>query len=871
MNGRTSSSRRVGRKLRIILQLVAVLAIALPAVDGSIGVGVERASADPAPAATAVTKNTAGALPAGTVPDGTCFATVSATGGGGASSSAAAGTSGVGGAGATIGATFRVVPGQSYGGTVGAGAPAPTSGSGATAPGGAGDGNGGAGGTIVNDHRGGGGGGGSSVSFAGTKVLVAGGGGGGGAAHQSTPVGTGAAGGGGYTGIGAGTVAVAGGDGSNGVDSPNSITVGAGHGGQALVGGAGGTNSSNGSYNASAGTAAGNGGNGGPDTNYDSGGGGGGGYTGGGGGASTVSQSVTGGGGGGGSSWVRGTSVDAASSVPTSITGASGPATAAGSAPGSTGAISITWVPCNYNLALTKTVSSPTVNAGGKVTWTVTVKNNGPYPMTKGDTVTLTDTLPAGPNGAPTPAYKVTGFTDTAGTSGGLASGTLTCAGVSVGSAMPASTVCSRPYSAPGAVGTPSGGTRGLDVDEQITITYEQIIANAAPCATITNTATVKDRPSGSIVTDTVNTPLTINCYDLAVTKTVGSPTVNPNGTVTWTIAVTNNGPGDMLGPDSTTANPLVITDSFPGGGTANTPVPGTQTGPAGPCTRSGSTITCTSGLAAGATETLVYTQVLKPGAGIGTVVSNTATVTDGKTPTTNNSSTASTTVAAAPTLNLKKTVSSRANAADQFTVGIANGATNVNSASTSGAGTTAQTGATTLTAGTTYTLTDAMAGGSVSTIGQYTKSISCSNTNGSSTTVLPSGSGASFSVTPANGDVITCTFTNGPTAPTLSLSKSITSRVAAARPVQGHRDPRRHDRRVRDHQRCGHVREHRCDHRHRRHDVHPRRVDGRGELLAPSPTTRRRSPAPTPPRAPAPRCRPARASRSRSRPPPAT
>ncbi len=779
MNGQTRPFAR-GRRGRAILQVIALTMLAVPASTIPVDGPARIAGADPAPAPTNVTKTTAGALTAGTVPDGVCKATVTAVGGGGASSSAATGASGLGGSGASITATFRVVPGQSYGGTVGAGAAAPTAGASGTAPGGAGDGSGGAGGTIVSDHRGGGGGGGTSVSFAGTKVLVAGGGGGGGAAHQTTPVGVGAAGGGGFTGIGAGLVAI-GGTGNSGSDGTNTVTGGTG--GQAAAGGAGGTNSGSASYNGVAGTAGGNGGNGGPDQNYDSGGGGGGGFTGGGGGASTVGQSLTGGGGGGGASWVRGTSVDAAATVPTGITGASGPATPTGTAAGNTGSIAITWLPCQYDLALTKTVSPASVNAGGKATWTVTVKNNGPDVMTRGDTVTLTDTLPAGPNGAPTPAYKVTGFTVTAGTSsGGLASGTLTCSGVTVGSAMPSSTTCSRAYSAPGAGGAPSGSTRGLDVGEQITITYEQVISSQAGCSTITNTATVKDRPGSTFTptTDTVNTPLTINCYDLAVTKSAAVSTVEAGQSVTWTVTVTNNGPGPMSGPDDTITNPLIVTETFPGSGVGTSTLTG-STGGAGTCTLVTSTVTCTAGLAAGASQTLTFSTPVNAGTANNTVLTNTATVTDFKSGDSNDSASASVTVKAKPTLNLAKSVVSRANAADQFTVAIKNGATTTASATTSGAGTSASTGATTLSSGTTYTLTDAMAAGSTSVIGQYTKSISCSNSTAGSATVLPSGAGTSFTVTPQAGDAITCTYSNSPTPPTLTLAKSVSSRWNAA------------------------------------------------------------------------------------------
>ena len=88
------------------------------------------------------------------------------------------------------------------------------------------------------------------------------------------------------------------------------------------------------------------------------------------------------------------------------------------------------------------------------------------------------------------------------------------------------------------------------------------------------------------------------------------------------------------------------------------------------------------------------------------------------------------TNAAPAPKLTLAKSVASRANAADQFDVKIKNGASTVATGTTSGAGTTATTGQQTLAAGTTYTLTDTMAAGSVSAIGVYTSSISCSNTN---------------------------------------------------------------------------------------------------------------------------------------------
>ena len=158
-------------------------------------------------------------------------------------------------------------------------------------------------------------------------------------------------------------------NGQPGVDSAG--VPGGGTGGQAAAGGAGGVHSVDATTNGAPGTGigTGGGGNGGPDPNHDSGGGGGGGYTGGGGGSSTTGAAMTGAGGGGGSSFVRGTSVDALATAPTSVTGAAGTASPAVAGPGAAGSATIDWLPCLYDLALTKTVSAPTVNAGNKVTW----------------------------------------------------------------------------------------------------------------------------------------------------------------------------------------------------------------------------------------------------------------------------------------------------------------------------------------------------------------------------------------------------------------------------------------------------------------------------------------------------------------------
>ncbi len=750
---------RLGRSVLAIALLVVGLPLLTLIPDAGIVV------ADPADNAGNVSQSDTGVLTGGSVPDGTCSAHITATGGGGGSSGLAAGNGGLGGAAAIVDATVRVLPGQSYSGSIAGGGITGITGS----TGGGGVGGGGDGGTIVTDHRGAGGGGRTVVAIGGLTTVVAGGGGGGGGAHDAGPPLPGNGGPAG-TAVGAGTAGV-GTIGSIGVDNPASNVVGGGQGGQAAAGGVGGENSAAGTAEdgvAGDGTLTGTGGNGGPDSNYDSGGGGGAGYTGGGGGASTVGSQVTGAGGGGGSSWVVATSPVASGGAPTAIAG-DNTAQTAQSTNGVNGSVTIDWVPCQYDLVMTKTVATSPINAGNSATWTVTIINNGPDAMTRGDTISLADTLPTGPNaGTPGPDFNVVSITTSGGSNTNLLSDPVTCTGV--GSSMPASTVCSRPY-AP-AAGTPgtlpeSIGTRGLNVGETLTIVYEQVIANTAACATITNTATITDRPtlSGSTdivgvpTVDNVSTPLAINCYDLSVSKVASPlPYVALGGTITWTVTVTNLGPGSMNGPIATDANPLVVTDVFP-----STDVDSalliSATGPAGACSLVTSTVTCATGLPASGQQVLTFTQTVSAGATDGAVVSNTATVTDPRTGDSNDSSTASTTVRH-PRLTLNKTIASRVNAADQFVVSIVNGGTTVGSATTTGAATSASTGVVLAGAGT-YTLSEAMAPGSVSTIGQYANFIACANANATSTTVLPSGSGTSFTVSPTGLDDITCTFTN--------------------------------------------------------------------------------------------------------------
>lgn len=614
-------------------------------------------------------QTTAGAVTQ-TVPDGVCAVAASVQGGAGGSSGTTAALGGIGAGGARISARFNVLAGQAVSGTVASGGRLGTLNA-TAANNGTGAANGGSGGTvgIATIHRGAGGGGSTALLVGGVKMIEAGGGGGGGAAHQAAPTGNG--GGGGFAGIGAGVVAV----GVNGnIGSP--AQTGGGQGGQSAAGGAGGLTTNTTGHNgfAGLGIGTGTGGNGGVDASTDSGGGGGGGYTGGGGGGSTLNSSLTGGGGGGGSSFVRGASPTVSAQLPTGITGAATATTAPGAIEGAAGQISIDWIPCQYALNISTTASVTNVNAGAKTVWTITVANTGPDPMTKGDVVTLTNTLPLGPIGAPTPQFRVLSIGSSGGSNTDMDSGAISCTGLTVGGAMPASTVCSRPYNAPSAPGAPTGGTRGLNNGETLTITYEQVFANTAPAASITNTATVNDRSTLTGTTDITGTnaartsSATVNVvpYNLRINKTASSANINAGGTITWTVDVTNDGPGNMFGPDDTTTNNLSVNDAAPVAN-ASAPTGFTSTGPAGACTYSVGTISCPGSLNNGQTQSFTFQQTVNAGTPASTLIQNTASVTDFVTGDSNDSSQATVTVSPSANLSVVKT----------------NGVTNVTSGST--------------------------------------------------------------------------------------------------------------------------------------------------------------------------------------------
>lgn len=445
------------------------------------------------PAATAPSSVFGVGAVAGVVPDGVCAVQAVVVGGAGGRSAAGANGIGSNGGAARVVATFGVVPGTTYAGTVGGGG-----GENSGNAGGSGGANGGgAGGSVTGQHGGAGGGGYSELTLGGDLAVLAGGGGGSGGGHSVSSDGFGGDAG---LPVTAGTVAPgsAGTDGYEGqTAAAERIGVGGGQGGGGSTAGAGGVHSVDPTLNGLQGAGR-TGGAGAFDPNYDAGGGGGGGYLGGGGGASTLIQNteadgsgtvvntVAGGGGGGGSSFVAA----GATGIEASAVGRQ-----TGTGAGAAGSITLDWVECDYDLAVTKTVSvdggpaGPTASAaaGDVLTWTVTITNQGPAAMTRGDLVTLRDVVPG------TGPAVLTSVTSSGGTNAALERGPVTCDAVA-GDPLPAELECARPFAL---LGEAPAGSRGLDVGETLTVVATQTVADA-PGSTLTNVAAVEDRGDAS-------------------------------------------------------------------------------------------------------------------------------------------------------------------------------------------------------------------------------------------------------------------------------------------------------------------------------------------------------------------------------------
>ncbi len=235
-------------------------------------------------------------------------------------------------------------------------------------------------------------------------------------------------------------------------------------------------------------------------------------------------------------------------------------------------------------LTVTKTDGSTTYTPGGAATYAIVVTNAGPSDTTS---TTVSDPLPSG-------------VTLTANATC-VAAGSANCGTVT------------------GTTGQTSLGTTGASIaagaGNSLTFTVPVAFASSLTTNPLVNTVTVTDPASASPVTGSDSNTLSAD-VDLAITKTDGVTTAVPGQSVTYTIVVSNAGPGDAVGATVTDALPAAISSAT-----------WTCVASGGSCTASGSgNISDTVNVPVGATLTYTVLATIAQSA-TGSLV-NTATVT---------------------------------------------------------------------------------------------------------------------------------------------------------------------------------------------------------------------------------------------------
>lgn len=177
------------------------------------------------------------------------------------------------------------------------------------------------------------------------------------------------------------------------------------------------------------------------------------------------------------------------------------------------------------DLATSKSHSPATFVAGGLVSYTITVTNNGPSAVTN---AVFTDTIPA----------EITGVSWTC----AITSGAGSCG-------------------AAGGTGNAINTTVSLNSGAVATYTVSGTLS-AGASGSLTNTANII-RPADVSDPNPANNPSTDVApigqgADLAVTKTVSHPNPAEGDTITYTISITNNGPSNATG--------VQVSDPLPGG-----------------------------------------------------------------------------------------------------------------------------------------------------------------------------------------------------------------------------------------------------------------------------------------------------------------
>ena len=156
-------------------------------------------------------------------------------------------------------------------------------------------------------------------------------------------------------------------------------------------------------------------------------------------------------------------------------------------------------------LGIAKTTSTPVINAGQTASYTVTVTNSGQGDATG---VVITDTLPSGVTWTESPDSASCTI------SGGV---TLSC------------------------------GPLTIPANSSFSVTV-QGTTDAGECPSISNTASFTSTNGGSGTTAGTPTVITVNCPSLDIDKTPDGGDVQAGGTASFTIVVSNAGPGTATG-----------------------------------------------------------------------------------------------------------------------------------------------------------------------------------------------------------------------------------------------------------------------------------------------------------------------------------
>jgi uncharacterized repeat protein (TIGR01451 family) len=266
----------------------------------------------------------------------------------------------------------------------------------------------------------------------------------------------------------------------------------------------------------------------------------------------------------------------------------------------------------NADLAISKTGAPNPVTEGNNITYTVTVSNNGPGDASS---VSMVDTL-----------ANLLAYVSATPSQGSCseASGVVTCSLGSIANGASATVTI--------VAGTP-------DVLEPTVVTNT---------ATVSGAETDPDSANNTVTLDTTVVPAGPVLADLAVTKAdAPDPVISGGPALAYSIAVTNNGPGDATG--------VVVTDTLPAGVAFVSAL-----ATVGTCTQDGGVVTCDIGALANGAGSDITIAVLPDIVSTATDITNTVTVAaTEQDPTPGNNTATTTTTVNPPVADMSVSISS--------------------------------------------------------------------------------------------------------------------------------------------------------------------------------------------------------------------